>query len=66
MLCKKAHSHFKTSKYYIEIKEKWFTKIFFQSQFSYCPLLRMFCSRKLNNNETSIQWTTGNYKIYKQ
>ena len=30
-------------------KRKVLMKTFFESQFSYCPLLWMFCSRKLNN-----------------
>ena len=30
-------------------KRKVLLKTFFESQFSYCPLLWMFCSRKLNN-----------------
>ena len=30
-------------------KKKVLLKTFFESQFSYCPLLWMFCSRKLNN-----------------
>ena len=32
-----------------EKKKKVLLKTFFESQFSYCPLLWMFCSRKLNN-----------------
>ena len=32
-----------------EKKRKVLLKTFFESQFSYCPLLWMFCSRKLNN-----------------
>ena len=32
-----------------EHKRKVLLKTFFESQFSYCPLLWMFCSRKLNN-----------------
>ena len=35
------------SKYHIG--EKVLSKTFFESQFSYYPLLRIFCSRKLNN-----------------
>ena len=45
----KLHAMAKISKYLSQDKLKIIMKTFIQSQFNYCPLVRMFCSRTLNN-----------------
>ena len=53
MICKKASQKLtaivRLANIISEKKRKVLLKTFFESQFSYCPLLWMFCSRKLNN-----------------
>ena len=53
MICKKASQKLtailRLANIISEKKKKVLLKTFFESQFSYCPLLWMFCSRKLNN-----------------
>ena len=45
----KLHALIRISKYLNEHKLKLIMKTFIESQFNYCPLLWMFCSRTLNN-----------------
>ena len=45
----KLHALIRISKYLSEHKLKLIMKTFIESQFNYCPLLWMFCSRTLNN-----------------
>ena len=53
IICKKASQKLtailRLANILSEHKRKVLLKTFFESQFSYCPLLWMFCSRKLNN-----------------
>ena len=53
MICKKASQKLtaivRLANIISEKKRKVLLKTFFESQFSYCPLLWMFCSRKLNS-----------------
>ena len=53
MICKKASQKLtaivRLANIVSEKKRKVLLKTFFESQFSYCPLLWMFCSRKLNS-----------------
>ena len=52
MICKKASQKLtailRLANIISEKKRNALLKTFFESQFSYCPLLWMFCSRKLN------------------
>ena len=41
--------YFKNDCYHINRKRKILLSAFFNSQFSYCPLIWMFCSRSLDN-----------------
>ena len=45
----KLHALMRISKFMSEDKLKLIMKTFIESQFNYCPLLWMFCSRTLNN-----------------
>ena len=57
-LCKKAnqklHAMARISKLITKEKLRIILKSFIESQFAYCPLVWMFCSRKLNNRINRI------------
>ena len=69
-MCKKASSKVSALARMIKFipleKKKILMKAFIESQFSYCPLIWMFCSRKMNNrinhiHERVLRLVYGNY-----